>query len=95
MFVMFCVATAGQVLLELYVNSAFPFLKRLQMKYKVVNLGWSIGLSMLIGMMFPAAGLIIFSAALASTVVLWPYYAALRAKARFDLSRQLKKEGSK
>ena len=83
LFTMFVIACAAQVFIEIYVNSCFPFIKRLQMRYSWFNLTWSIGLSVLIGMIFPAAGLVMFCAAIASTVILWPYYASLRAKHRF------------
>lgn len=80
---LFLIATAAQVVIELYINSSFPLIKRMQMRYKWFNLLWSIGVSIMIGMVFPAAGLVVFCAAIASTIILWPYYASMRAKYRF------------
>lgn len=84
---MFLIACAAQVIIEIYVNSCFPLIKRLQMQYKWFNLTWSIGLSVLISMIFPAAGLVMFCAAIASTVILWPYYSAMRTKHRIAQRR--------
>lgn len=87
---MFLIACAAQVFIEVYVNSCFPLIKRWQMQWRWFNLLWSIGLSVLIGMVFPAAGLVMFCAAIASTVILWPYYATMRTKHNFVQKRRSK-----
>lgn len=78
MFVMIIVMAACGVWLEMrVVNSCSP-LGNLLERTKVGSAVFSLGLSVLLGMLFGAAGLIVFVSGILSTVAIQPWYAMRR-----------------
>lgn len=96
MITMIIMLTLGQVALELYVNRAFPnTIGKWQMNYKWFNIGFSLVFSFLLGIMFPAIGFMVFSAAVLSTVITQPYYAIRRQYRNGIESFKIKGQGTK
>lgn len=77
MFAFMMMLAIASAVVELTFASKFPAWRRAAKKNKAVNLGISITLSFVLGIMFGAAGLIAMSAAIISTVIAVPGYAFL------------------
>lgn len=77
MFAFMMMLAIASAVVELTFASKFPAWRRAAKKNKAVNLGISIALSFVLGIMFGAAGLIAMSAAIISTVIAVPGYAFL------------------
>lgn len=77
MFAFMMMLAIASAVVELTFASKFPAWRRAAKKNKAVNLGISIALSFVLGIMFGAAGLIAMAAAIISTVIAVPGYAVL------------------
>lgn len=88
MFSMFIALMAAMVGIEIMVhrggrdNRYLRFVSDWIQQSLINSLIFSIGLSFMLTLMFPAEGLIVFTAGLFSTLAIQPYYSAVRANAR-------------
>lgn len=64
-------------ILELRLALKIPIIRKLVERFSVVGIGFSIGLSLLLGMLFGAAGMIVMFAAILATTLTQPVYVFL------------------
>lgn len=64
----------ASVIVELIIVAKIKWLRELMETQPIMSLVFSIGVSWLLGMIFGAAGLIVFFAAMASTITTWLIY---------------------
>jgi hypothetical protein len=77
MFTFVIILAIASTALELMIAAKIPVWRRNAHKFKLVNLGLSVVLSFIIGILFGAAGLIAMTAAILSTILSIPGYAVL------------------
>lgn len=78
MMALIVLLTAISVAFEIKLVRKVPALAKLLERFPLLSIFFSLGLSMMLGMFFGAAGFLVFVAGLLSTVVMVPYYAAQR-----------------
>ena len=81
MFTILLLAGAS-LYVEIRLGRALPWLKRVFQANALTSLGCSLGLSLLLGAVFGAAGVMVFAAGVLSTAIIQPYYAFCRRWAR-------------
>lgn len=72
------VLTIASCFFEYKIVTKVPVVGWLLRKYPVASLLFSLGLSMLLGMFFGAAGVMVFVAGICSTMIMVPVYALMR-----------------
>jgi hypothetical protein len=77
MFMFVIILAVASTAIELMLAAKIPAWRKNAHKYKLVNLGFSIVLSFVIGILFGAAGLIAMTAAILSTIMSIPGYKVL------------------
>lgn len=90
LFLILVLAAAG-VYVEMKAIKSVPWFGRFLARYRLASLGFSLGLSVLLGSFFGAAGLIVFGAGIVSTVMIQPYYAMMK-NGQLEMVRQKKSE---
>lgn len=86
LFLIMVLAGAG-AFVEMKAIATWPWFGDLVSKYRLLSLGFSFGLSILLAIPFGAGGLIVFAAGLVSTVMMQPYY-ALRKNGGLEVIRE-------
>lgn len=74
LFLIILLAGAG-VWVEMKLVKEVPFAGQFLERYRLLSLGFSLALSIGLGSLFGAAGLIVFAAGILSTVAIQPWYA--------------------
>jgi hypothetical protein len=92
MFMFVFILAVASTAIELMLAAKIPSWRRNAHKYKLVNLGLSVFLSFIIGIMFGAAGLIAMTAAILSTILSIPGYSILHWM--YDSPRALARGGN-
>lgn len=77
MFAFVIVLTLASFMFEMIIASKTPTWRKNAKKYKMVNLALSVMLSFVMGILFGAAGLIVMTAAILSTLISIPGYTFL------------------
>jgi hypothetical protein len=78
MLLMTFALVAAAIYVEVRLINALPWLGRLLTRHRDLALFFSIGLSVLLGGLFGAAGVLVFAGGILSSVLVQPYYAARR-----------------
>ena len=68
------VLTIASIATEFIIVTKFPIIKEALMKSSLMSLGFSTGLSWLVGFLFEASGLTVLVSALVSTIISWLIY---------------------
>lgn len=87
MIVLVILLTGAAMYVELRLIRAVPLLERLVTVNPLVSLLWSVVLSLVLGSIFGAAGVIVMAAGVLSTALLQPYYSMRRRWRRIRESR--------
>ena len=89
MFIFLCIGMMG---IEMFIHRKSPKIGHWVQEHPMGSLGFSVLISLVLAFMFPAAGLIVMTASLFSTIAMQPYYAANRRWAAFCANRETRRQ---